>query len=129
ADPDVAALGAGETRRKNVGAQHDILVGEAGRNGGEVGLRIRHEQVLRPRAVDGVAELPTAQCTATLRGRSVQAVETLPARCDGPDDHALSDGVEVLEALAELLDDADWLVPEDQTGLHRMLAADDVHVG
>src|SRR6266508_418011 len=90
ADLDDAAFGAGEARRKDVGAQHDVLVGEAARYGREVGFRIRHEQVLRPGAVDGVAELPAAHCAAALRVTSVQAVETLPARCDGPDDHPLA---------------------------------------
>ena len=66
---------------------------------------------------------------AALRVCAVQAVEALAARGDGADDDALADLVDSLEAGAELLDDADGLVSEDEAGLDRILAADDVDVG
>ena len=66
---------------------------------------------------------PHCECDA------VQAIEALAARRDRADDDALADGVVGLEPGAELLDDADRLVAEDQPGPHRILAADDVHVG
>src|SRR5262249_22677510 len=109
-------------------AHHDVLVGEAARDDGEIGFRVRHEQILRPGAVDGVAKLPAAQRAAALRVRSVQAVEALPARGDGPDNHAVADRVQLLEPRAELGDDADGLVAQNQPGPHRVLASDDVDV-
>ena len=59
----------------------------------EVGARVGHEQVLGPRAVDGVAEAPAAERAAALRVRAVQAVEALAARRDRADDDALADRV------------------------------------
>ena len=80
----------------------------------QVGARVGHQQVFGPRAVDRVAEPPAAERAAALRVRAVQAVEALPAGRDRADDHALADGVVLLEAGAELLDDADRLVSEDR---------------
>ena len=90
---------------------------------------MRDEQVLGPRAVDGVAEAPAPQRAAALRVRRVQAVEALPARRDGADDHSLPDTELVIQSFAELVDDADGLVSEDQPLAHRVLPLDDVHVG
>ena len=60
ADLTLAGLGAAEAGRGDVGEQHDLLVGQLIRDLGEVGLRVRHQQVLGLRAVDGVAEAPAA---------------------------------------------------------------------
>ena len=65
---------------------------------------------------------------AALRVDAVQAVEALAARRDRADDDALADRVELVEPWAELVDDADRLVTQDQARLDRILAADDVHV-
>src|SRR5205085_914946 len=70
-----------------------------------------------------------AERTAALRVDTVQAIETLAARRDRADDHALTELVEALEADAELLDRADRLMAEHQARSHRVLAADDVDVG
>src|SRR5689334_11380554 len=59
---------------------------------------------------------------------AVQAIEALAARGDRADNDTLSDGVEVFKAWPELVDDADWLVPEDQARLHGILATNDVDV-
>ena len=83
-------------------------------NDRQVRARMRDEQILGPGSVDGVAEAPAPERPAALRVRRVQAVEALPARRDGPDDHPLPDPELVVEPFAELVDDADRLVPEDQ---------------
>ena len=71
ADPHAARLGAGEAGRGDVGEQDDLLVGHAVRDLREVGLRLRHEQVLGLRAVDRVAEAPAAdRLVARRRGRT-----------------------------------------------------------
>ena len=66
---------------------------------------------------------------AALRMRAVQAIEALPARRDRADDDALADRVLAFQALAELLDDADRLVAEDQALADGVFALDDVDVG
>ena len=128
-DLHVAALRAGDSRRRDVGHHQDLLVGERIGNPGEVRARVRHEQVLRPRAVDRVAEAPSSERTAALGARVIEAVEALATRRDRPDDHAVSDRVLVVETLAERIDDADRLVAEDQARTDRVFAFDDVHVG
>src|SRR6185295_3421261 len=60
---------------------------------------------------------------------AAQAIEALAARGDRADNDTLSDSVEVFKAWPELVDHADWLVPEDQARLHRILATNDVDVG
>ena len=123
-------LSAPERPVEEMSGQHQhLLVGEPVRNRRQVGARVGHEQVLGPGAVDGVAEAPAAERAMALRVHAVQAVEALAARRDGADDDALADRVVLVEAAPELLDDADRLVAEDQPGLHRVLALDDVHVG
>ena len=73
ADADAARLGAGEAGRGDVGEQHDLLVGHVVRDLREVGLRVRHEQVLGLRAVDRVAEPPAADgLVAGRRGRTAR---------------------------------------------------------
>src|SRR5262245_57280716 len=120
-DFDAAAFRAGEAGRENVRAQQDILVCEAGRDDGEVGFRIRNEQILGPGAVDGVAELPAAHWAAALRGRSVQAVEALPARRDGPNDDTIADRVKILETRAKFRDDPNRFMAEAETVLDWIL--------
>ena len=94
---------------------------------------VGHEQVLGLRAVDGVAEAPAADglvagAVAALREVAGQAGVALAARRDGADEDALADLV-AGHAGAELLDDADRLVADDQPGPDRVLALDDVEVG
>ncbi len=60
---------------------------------------------------------------------AVQAVEALTARGNGPRDDALAHAVVLVEAGAQLVDDADRLVAEHGPGFHRILSAYDVHVG
>ena len=98
ADLDVAALRARQPGREDVRTEHDVFVGQARRDRCEVGSGVRHQQVLGPRAVDGVAEAPAADAAAALRVHTVQAVEALAAWRDGADDDALPDGVELFEA-------------------------------
>ena len=105
-----------------------VLVGQRWRNRREVRARVGHQQVLGPRAVDRVAEPPAAERAAALRVGAVQAVEALAARRNRADDDPLADLVLSFEPGAELLDDADRLVAEDESRPDRILAADDVDV-
>ena len=128
ADANLAALGAAEPGGKDVRTQQHFLVREGRGNRREVGARVRHEQVLRPGAVDGVPEAPAAERAAALRVRAVEAVETLPARRDGADDDPLTDAILAVEPGPERINHADGLVAEDEPRPHRILAADDMHV-
>ena len=129
ADLDARALGAAQPGREDVGDQQHVLVAQAVGNGREVRLRVGHEQVFRPRPVDGVAEPPASQRSAALRVAAVQAVEALPAWRDRADHDPLADVVFGADPLAERVDDADRLVAEHQARSHGVLALDDVHVG
>ena len=100
---------------------------------GQVGLRVRHEQVLGLRAVDRVAEAPAADrlvagAVAALREAPDEAGAALAAGGDRADQDAIADLV-AGDARTELVDDADRLVADDEPRLHRILAADDVDVG
>ena len=88
--PDVAALRTRDAGRRDIRQHEDLLVGELIGHQREVRPRIRYEQVLRPGAVDGVAEPPATERAVTLRMRAVQAVEALSARGDRADDHPLT---------------------------------------
>ena len=129
ADLHAAAFGAAQAGREDIWHEHDLLVAEPVGNRRQVGSCVGHQQVLGPRAVDGVAEAPAAQRAATLRVRAVETVEALPAGRDGADDHALADVILRLEPLAQLVDDANRLVSEDQAVADGILALDDVDVG
>jgi hypothetical protein len=59
--PDSAPLNPVEA----MSATAHLLVAELIRDAGEVRLRVRHEDVLRLRAVDGVAEAPAAERRVT----------------------------------------------------------------
>ena len=126
---DVAAFRPTQSRREDVGHEHDLLVGEGVRNVRQIGARVRDEEEVCPGPIDRVAEPPAAQRSAALRVRAVQAVEALTARRNGADDHALADLILGLEPLTKRLDDPDGLVSEDQSRPHGVLAFDDVHVG
>src|SRR4029079_20021 len=97
--------------------------------GCQVRARVGDEQVLSPRAIDGVPKAPPTKRAVALRVRRIQAVETLSARRDGANHHALADGIFVLEPVTQRVDDPDGLVAEDETRLHRVLSLDDMHVG
>ena len=118
ADANLARLGAGEAGRRDVGQQHDLLVGQRLGDLGQVGLRVRDEQVLGLRAVDRVAEAPAADglvagAVAALAQLAAEAGVALAARRDGADEHAVADLV-AGDAGAELLDDPDGLVADDR---------------
>jgi hypothetical protein len=128
-----AGLRAADAGRSDVSEQDHLLVGDAVRNLRQIRLRARHEQVLRLRAVDGVAEAPAADglvaaAVAALREFAGEAGVALTARGDGADDDAIADRV-AGHADSQLFDDADWLVADDQARLDRILAAGDVQVG
>ena len=90
---------------------------------------MRHQQVLRPGAVDGVAEAPAAERPATLGVRRVQAIEALAARRDRSDDHPLADRELILEPRTERVDHAHRFVSGDEARANRILALYDVNIG
>src|SRR5262249_50118345 len=75
-----------------------------------------------------VAKPPAAECALALRMDAVQAIETLAARCDGAGDDPLPDVIEVLEPCAELLNDTDRFVPDDEARPYGVLAAHDMDI-
>ena len=95
ADLHLAAFRSGNSRGGNVRQQDDLLVAQVVRNLRQVRLRVRHQKVLRLRAVDGVSEFPAADRSAALRPVAAQAVIALTARSDRPDQDALADRVTV----------------------------------
>src|SRR5262249_53260312 len=123
------ALGAGQTGGEDVRAEQDLFVFEARGDQRKVCAGVGDEQVLSPCPVDGIPEAPTADSSTALRVHAVQAVKALSAWRDRANDHTLSHAVVRLEPGTELFDDANRLVTQDQTRLHRVLAADDVYVG
>ena len=120
----VEAMSASRTTCSSVSAVGDL---------GQVGLRVRDEQVLGLRAVDRVAEAPAADrlvaAAVTALGRLAdEAGVALAARRDRADEDAVADLV-ADDAGTELVDDADRLVADDEPGLDRVLALQDVDVG
>jgi hypothetical protein len=135
ADAHVAAFGAGEARRHDVGAHQHLFIGEAVRNGRKVGHGVRHQDVFGLASVDGVAELPAAHRLPPVRRAgpvlgmaAVEAGMAVAARRDRPGNHPLALAVAV-HLRSELLDDADGFVADGQTLLDRILALEDVDVG
>ena len=114
-------LGAAEAGRRDVGEQDHLLVGEVVRDLGEVRLRGWNEQVFGLRAIDGVAEPPAADrlvaaAVAALARLPGEARAALAARRDRADEDALADLV-AGDAGAELVDDADRLMADDEARL------------
>ena len=132
-DLDPTALRTPEAGRGDVREQHDLLIGHLVGNFREVRLRVRHQQILRLRAVDRVAKTPAshrpaAEAVAALRVLAREAGAALPAGRDGPDQHAVADVV-AGDARAEFLDDAHRFMADDEPRLHRILAAHDMEIG
>ena len=128
-----AGLGPAEAGGGDVGQQDDLLVGQVVRDFGQVGLGVRDEQVLGLGPVDRVPEPPAADrlvpvAVPALGQVARQTGVALAARRDRPDQHPVA-GLVAGDAGAELLDDADRLMPDDQARPDRVLAADDVQVG
>ena len=133
ADPDAARFGAAEAGRGDIGQEHDLLIADAIGDRREVGLGGRDEDVFGLATVDGVAEAPAAHgfvaaAVAALAEVAGQAGAALAARGDRRDEDALTDFV-AGDARAELVDDADRLVADDQARADRILALEDVDVG
>ena len=132
AEGDLARFGATDTGGGDVGQENDLLVGELVRDDGHVRLCVRHEQILRLRAVDRVAEPPAAErlTVVAVPALGVMAGQTgiaLPARRDRAYEHAIANVVPG-DAGAELRDDADRLMPDDQPRPDRVLPFDDMQV-
>ena len=95
-------------------------------------MRIRDEEVFRLGAVDRVAEAPAAErlvvaAMTALRMLTGEARQTLSARRDCADEHALADAIP-RDSRAELLDDTHGLVAEDEARTNRILTAKDVNI-
>ena len=94
ADLDLAVFRPAKARAHDVRAHQHLFVGEPVGHGGEICRGVRHQQVLRLSAIDGVPEAPTAHgFAAALRVVAVQARMALSARRDRADDDALPDAV------------------------------------
>lgn len=135
ADPDVGGLRPGEAGGHDVRAHQHLVIGEAVGHRREVGLGIRHPQVLGLGAVDGVAEAPATHglvavgvVAAVLGAAAVLAGIGGEARADGAGNYPLALPV-ALDVGAELLDHPHRLMAHDQPLLHRVLALEDMHVG
>jgi hypothetical protein len=127
-DLHIAALRPGDAGGSDVRDHEDLLIRQSLGDRCEIRPRIRHQEILGPRPIDGVPKPPSAHRTVTLRVDPIEAVETLPAGRDRADDDPLTNRILVLQALAELRDHAHGLVPEDQTASHRVLTLDNVNV-
>jgi hypothetical protein len=93
----------------------------------EAVVRVRDPDVLGLRAVDEVAEDPAT--VHAVRVHALLARVALPARGDARDEDAIALR-EARDGGADLLDDADPLVPEDPAvGHRRHVALHDVEVG
>jgi hypothetical protein len=59
---------------------------------------------------------------------AIQTIEALTARRNRPDDDALANPVEAFEPGSQRVDDADWLVAQDEAWPDQVFAADEVHI-
>jgi hypothetical protein len=133
AESHAAAFRRGEARGHDVRAEQHVFVLQRARDLGEVGLRVRHDDVFGLATVDRVSESPAADglvaiaAVAALRQRAGEASATLPARGDGPDDDAIAFRIP-RHAEADGFDDADRFVSDDQPFAHGVLPLQDVDV-
>ena len=134
ADLHVRSLGGRDAGGRDVGEQHALLVAEVVGDLREVRLSVGHAEVVGLHAIGRVAEPPAADhlplvlVAGALCTVAVLAEEAAAARGDGADEHAVA-GLVADDGGPELVDHADRLVADDPAGLHRILAAQDVHVG
>ena len=132
AESNAAGFGTGEARRRDIGQEDDLLVGQVLGDLREVRLGVRHDEELGLRAVDRVPEAPAAErlepgAMAALRQPARQAGVALAARRDRADQNTLADLV-ADEARPELFDHPDGLVTQDEARPNRVFAFDDVDV-
>ena len=129
---DVGGFRPAETRRRNVGEEHDLFVVQLVGNLCEVCLSIRNQEIFRLGAIDGVAEAPAANrfhafAVSALRPLRRQASTALSARCDRADEHTIANRVSG-DAFAEFFDYSDRLVSNDETRLHGIFSAQNVKI-
>jgi len=86
-----------------------------------------HKQVFRLSAVDGIAKLPAAEWSTTLRPVSTQTRITLSTWCNCTHEDAISNFVSGY-AFSKLVDDAHGLMADDQAGLDGVFASQNVEV-
>jgi hypothetical protein len=101
----------------NVGQQHHLLVGQFIRYLRQIRLCVRHEQIFRLCAVNGVAEAPAADsfiapAVTTLGQLPGKAGAALAAGRDRPDQHTVAD-LETCDARAEFFNHTHRLMPDD----------------
>jgi hypothetical protein len=134
ADSDSGVLGPSKSGAHDIGAHQHLLVSEAVGYGSEVRHRERNTEVFGLASVDGVAEPPSAgRAGGSLRSAALgvmagQAGAALTAGGNGPDDDALPDVV-AGHSRPEFRDDTHGLMSDGESGCHRVLAFEDVHVG
>lgn len=78
-------------------------------------------------AVDGVSEFPSANRAAALGPGPAQTIIALSTRGNRADEHALANGI-TFNADAQFVNDADWLMTNDQPGFHWILASENMEI-
>ena len=113
----------------DVRAHQHLFVAQSVGYGGEVGLGVGDAHILGLAAVNTVTQLPaTHGLPATLAGMPVKARMALPTGGDGAGNDALPDLV-TGDGAAQLFDDADGFVTNDQARSHRILTLENMDIG
>lgn len=119
-DLEIGAFGGGNSSRSDIGQQDHLLVGKQAGDFGEIRLRIRHEKIFGLRAIDRIAELPTADWAAALR--------QMAAGSDGADENSVPDSI-TGDSFAEFVDDSDRFMADHQSGPDLVLSLQNVNIG
>src|SRR6187401_3807765 len=89
----MATLRSRQSGGEDIWTEQHVVVGEAVRNRREVGSGVGYQEILRPGAVDRVAEPPAAEGPAALGMATIQTIEALPAGRDRAHNDTLTDRV------------------------------------
>ena len=127
---DLRPLGAEEPGGQDVPHEDGLLVGHPGWNVLHRVVGVGHDDVLGLAAAEAAEVLAVAErrLVDALVEPALSAQRAVPAGGEEARDHAVA-GLEALDLRADLLDDADELVAEDRTLVHRRVAVKDVQVG
>src|SRR5688500_10820709 len=133
AELHLSRLGTGESRRRDIGQHHDLLVAQLVRDLRQVGLRVGDEQILGMSTVDRVSKPPAAAgfvsaAVSALCLMTTEARAALAAWCDCADQNTIANAI-AGDSRPELIDHADRLMADDQARLDRVFAAHNVQIG
>src|SRR6266498_4725929 len=132
AEPERQVYIRGYSVQVTTGRNNHALIAQFIGNLRHVRLRVGHEQVFSLRAVDRVAEAPSADClvaaaVAALRLMPQQTGMTLSARRDRANQHAVAD-LKPGDAGAEFFNHADRLVADYEDWFDGIPSANDVKI-